>query len=727
MHQHLDELKDIDADEAQHTQSVFSMSTTLEGIRAVCEMVERKTDSGDSLLDSVDVNDILMFLNIIGLACEGPIGTFPDPMSWRVNKLYLGVYCSLSDVLRGGAGGSQLTVPRGFQGYESKENENNDNDNNTDRKEAIITNVIPFFDDPRVCRFLKKYAPRLLEYSAGQGMRRILGAVNSTFLYTIAAGLWQLIGQLDKDRTDITLKTFVNMTETFSVESGHYFDHLLPFLNDQPAALQQNLSYYIHNTGITNMLTPMYKLITNNAQYQKAMNDINNSMSVDSSSSSSSSSSSFSFSSVSSSSNTLYSSLSPQERVQKLIPRILRALYSYEIWQSVKRTYKNRDNADVLAQEKLDSLLGIDLEKHKTSLRPLFEAEPDADHPPAHHDQYHTNQKELKDYIRGFWYLDQVVLIPSLLAAASKKDFKALADLPKLSNELICQTLGINYDLNKFRFYNVVHALMFTSKSSRVDDKNYIMKIMDLQDEKKVEEFLQNYVRQKYANKYASEKAFKGKTEREQLKNQLVEKMVESKTKEDLLVLFKEGLTIGCTNWKIVNSCTNGFVEFRNKLLDTTIEVPLRLQKISILLLGKNPEDGTEVWNNGHSLFCMDLRPYEAIFQQSNKMELWNNIKSAHRVTNRHEYRGNLKDNKELTEKEILNLRNRHDHGNDRSSYWAMGYPTLESMIESVRSGELTEEDFAAYCDEHKYCCGVERIVKGIKGKRAKREKRIKK
>ena len=38
----------------------------------------------------------------------------------------------------------------------------------------VINNVIPYFDDERIHIFLKKYSPKLLEYNASIGIRKIL-------------------------------------------------------------------------------------------------------------------------------------------------------------------------------------------------------------------------------------------------------------------------------------------------------------------------------------------------------------------------------------------------------------------------------------------------------------------------------------------------------------------------------------------------------------------------
>lgn len=45
-----------------------------------------------------------------------------------------------------------------------------------------IINVIPTFDDERIHKFIRKYAPSLLEYICSIGMRRIISDVPNTYV-----------------------------------------------------------------------------------------------------------------------------------------------------------------------------------------------------------------------------------------------------------------------------------------------------------------------------------------------------------------------------------------------------------------------------------------------------------------------------------------------------------------------------------------------------------------
>ncbi|OUM61939.1 hypothetical protein PIROE2DRAFT_11904 [Piromyces sp. E2] len=167
MAEHLDEIKDID--DSTHYVSFYSTATTLEGIKSVCELA----DDQDILAEASAI-DIIKLLNIVGIGCDSYIGNYTDPMIYRIKEVYLGCYVSLSDVL----------IASEYNG-----GKNNLVDYNTRR---TIVNVIPVFEDQRIQQFLLKYAPKLLEYTASIGMRRVLVEVPYTYEFTIESGILKL-------------------------------------------------------------------------------------------------------------------------------------------------------------------------------------------------------------------------------------------------------------------------------------------------------------------------------------------------------------------------------------------------------------------------------------------------------------------------------------------------------------------------------------------------------
>jgi hypothetical protein len=612
MAEHIHELNDVD--DQEHLVSFFSQDTTLGGIRTVCQLADR------DILDDVDANDILRMINIVGLACTGPIGEYPDPMTWRVNELHLGCYVSLSDVLTAylQSNGQTLRTPA----------------TNKD-----ITNVIPIIDDKRVARFLRVYAPSLLEYTCSIGMRRLLADVPMTSGYTVCAGLWRSVEDLNENRSELHMNTFVNLVHTYEFLVGNYFQHILPCVKEQT---NERLSFYIGNNGTTNMISPLIKLYRENDEHKL-----------------------------------------------QYIPNILRALYTYEVWQAIRRQYKNRDDCDQIAENMLDKLIGLDLGRYKAPVQELFEPEPPMDEI-AFHDRAHIDQSYFDQLLRTMPYVNYLTLLPTYLSGAvHSTDLKML---PTMNEQTICEALKIDYDLMMFRFYNIVQALIYTTKASRVDSDNETMKIVDLVDEQAGESMVRDYIRKRFENQYATDLALKGRTERTQLVSRLIESILQSNDHNQMIKYLRDGLTYKNVHVAIVNSSSLGFMILKDKLLDLNENIPRRLDIIKVFLLGRDHENNDEpVWNNGNVLFTPNFDAFGTVLTELGHQTQWNEIKDEHSKRNLHVYRDGY---------------NRHKHGNLKPSYWAFGHATLQMYKEHV-----SPDVFKEYCDIHHNCCGVPAFI----------------
>lgn len=617
MAEHVDELKDID--DLEHLVSFYSQDTTLGGIRTVCQL------AADEILDDVSANDILRMANIVGVACSGPIGEFPDPMTWRVNELYAGCYVSLSDVLTAfmQSKGQPLQTPA---------------------TNKTITNVIPIIEDARIARFLQKYAPSLLEYTCSIGMRRLLADVAMTGGYTICAGVWKLIEDLNGNKSELHLKTFDQLVKTYEMVVGNYFQHIMPYLKEQ----DHPYSYYIANNGTTNMISPLIKLYRENdpVKFQQ-------------------------------------------------IPKILRALYTYEIWQGIRRQYKNRDDSDIIAQQMLDRLIGLDLDRYKTPVQGLFENEP-ALNEISFHDQVHLDEAYLDELLKTVYYVDYITLLPKYLSAVINDQTNSIKDISPIDSTSICTELHIGYDLKMFKFYNTVQALVYTSKASRVDSEKEMMKMIDLIDENAAKKTMAEYIRKRFENQYATDLSNKGRAERTELTTILVQSIIQSRDHGEMVKLMREGLTRGKAQAVIANSSSLGFVELKDKLLDYEEKIPRRLDIIKVLLLGRDYKQNDEpVWNNGNVLFTPNLGDFERLFVSYGFEEEWKKIKEEYLKRNLHVYRDGF---------------NRHGHGNPKPSYWAFGFMTLQ-----LYKNNVSPDVFKEYCEIHHDCCGVSQLLALIK------------
>ena len=462
-------------------------------------------------------------------------------------------------------------------------------------------------------------------------MRRIIANVPMTYAYTVCAGIWKLAENLNTNKTDININTFVKLVKTYDIATGKYFDHVMELIKDQDKAF----SYYIANNGVTNMIGPMIRLVNKDDT--------------------------------------------------KYMSRILRALYSYEVYQALKRQFKGKDNMPTLVTELLNKLVGIDYDTYKTQTAALFEEEN-----PKFYNNYHIDKDEHNAQVKLFWYADYLTLLPDLLNAAKQPDpVAAIRKIPQMDEKTICQALDIKYDVKIFKFFNIIQCLIHNSKDKRVDSDNNKMKIIDLDNYENAEMMVKEYVRKYYVDKYSSDIREKNKKEYEELIGVLVEQLAKTDSIETFNKLLSIGTSRNKISVKIANSSGLGYMDLKTNLLDLTTEVPHRVDKLRVLLLARDVENNN-VWNNGNVLYT-SLEDFENVFIQLKQEEMWKTIYTEYQQRNIHIYR---------------ELANRHGHSNSKPSYWAFGYRSIEEMMSNI-----TRDEWINYKELHKNCCGISRLI----------------
>ena len=633
MREHLSELQDLD--DSDHQVSFYSLETTLAGVKAVCGLAD------EGILDEVSVHDIMRLLNIVGVPVDALIGDYPDPMTYRTNAVFHGAYVSLADVLTAyltsangedGVGGS-LYAPGWGQ-------------------DRPIINVIPVYDDERIHLFLRKYAPRLLEFIASVGMRRVIAEVPHTYLYTLCAGVWQLVKDLNEQSppSELLSHLFVKLTRTFQSAAGPYFNHILPYL-ESPTHRDElpRRSFYLGKNGVTNLIIPLLNSMTRREGQFDHLD----------------------------------------------LPAILRALYSFEVWQVVRKRYRHQQDAAEVLRGFLHTLLGINLEgEHRTPVTALFEKD---DRTPALYDQHTVDEVALTDLLRQGWFINYLTLLPAYLQASlaptlseATSQIRAVA---KMSDTTIQHALGIDYDLRTFQLYSVVQALLYSTSQSRVNEDECQSKFIDVVDQQVAEQMVREYVRLEFERQFNKDLVAKHRTERQELCDELVQQIVASESVEDIKRLFRQGLSRGDCAVVFSNTSSQGFAQLYDALLLQTLRVPLRLVKLSFLLLGidlNNPADTAPVFNNGNVLMMAHLPTFRGVFQQEQEdgLAVWSSVEANFRSRRSHVY-GREKPNQ-------------HGHSNAKPSYWALGYPTLEEFVQGVSQSEWDE-----YREVHHDCCGV--------------------
>ena len=520
MAEHINELKDID--DSNHLQSFYSLSTTLEGIKTVCDL------SKDEIFEQIEINDIIKLLNIVGVGVYGNIGNYPDPFNYVIKNIYPGCYISLSDI---------ITVE-----------EINKNTIEVPGIKEPINNAIPIFDNEKIHKFLKDYAPKLLEYISSIGMRRILSEIPSTFEASIIIGNWKIICELTKNKSEIYVKTLIELIKSTQFQCGNHYLNVIKCVENYKS--DDGLSMYLYNYGFANMLSPIYEIAKKN--------NVNN------------------------------------ENIQAM----LRAIFQFEVYQNIRGLIRKSENPVKFVSESIESLLGIDYVKYGTKLPELFTINPS----PQFHDEYEINKEKLNEYKKKFgWTFNISQIYSYYLTSLSSDPIKSFSELPEYNYECIKKNFGINYDLDLFFCFNIIQSFLFKEKIDRVNDDEKKMKIKDLSNFDKANKDIKDYVKGLYAAQYDKENKNQIKKQLDIISNELVSLLLSSKTKEEFLDLMRNGITKGYLTHKIQDEATKGYIELKNGILDESKEIPLRYEKIEYLLLAKDEND-KEIWNKGNSL-----------------------------------------------------------------------------------------------------------------------------
>lgn len=617
MKKHLHELSDID--DTDHYVSFYSQETTLSGIKAVCEL-----DDEHGTLDDVSALEILQLLNIVGVPCRGPVGDFPDPKTYHLDEMMLGSFVSTSDILIVKDIGNVLRDP-----YLNKE----------------ILNVIPFFDDDRIQRFLMKYGKTLLEYTASLGMRNMILDIPHTYKYTIVGGLWNMARRLNDEKTSVNVDVFTKLVLTYKTAVDGIFDYVVPLIKDQSAEdKKKNLSYYISNNGTTNMISPMISVM------EESFNGTSNRA--------------------------------------RFMPDILRALFSFEFYQVIRKFHRSADDKKERRAQMLNTLLGIDCSKYGTPLPQLYAVDSGAD--TIHHDEYHLDQSAFKHITDRVYWVDKITLLPDLIMNSfrGKEGQKCILESSPITNKDVEKSLGLDVDLDTFKLFCMVQSFLNDNKASRVDNDNHKMTIEDCGNTKRMHMMISDYIRRQYRADYQSRLAKQKQIERELLADELVSNMVSCISMDEFRRLFKDGLVRNNVSARVYDTYQLGFVALRDRLFDNSIKIPLRHQKLWCFVMGRDKNTDEIIWNKGNVL-RMSMMTLEEKFNQVGLGDMWVELYPLYKAANIYMYRASDK-------------ANRHTHCNSKISYWAMGYKTVGDYFADIGPNEREE-----YLSIHTHCCGI--------------------
>ena len=613
----IDELKNIDS--SLHPVSFYSTCTTLESIREISKLKD------DPMFKELEVTDILKLFNIVGIACNGKIGEYPDPSVYLVKNIYPGCYISIADISTAeeySKGKQHLEVPG------TKEE---------------INNCIPIFPDANIYNFLNKNCPTILNILSGIGMRRVLGDIPQTFESLILSGLWKIIGILKEKKSEININCFLDLCNSMKYACGKKYNNVIEIIKEQLKDKNNKNGLYINNYGLFQMLPVLY-----NCAQDKTFN---------------------------------------KSELQK----IFRAMLRFEVYKIIRSKIRKAEKKDEIIKQSLNEALGIDFEKYGTKLPALFEKKVD----PEFCDEYHINKDIIKEYLKKIGWTELIpfsYILFSAIADPISNPLDNIKNVKEYKFQNVKEEFGIKYDFDIFIIFNVVQALIFREKIDRENETDKIMKILDSNNEGDVIRFLKDQTKHIYASEYNIQNQKQIKKQFEIISSELINKLISAKEISEFNELMKNGITKGYLNHKISNDSSKGYNELKIKLLDDKIDIPLRYEKLKGIITGKD-EKGEELWNNGNAIRT-HRKDYQKFFEK-NKPELWEEIC---KINLEHKYREKI---------------NRQGHSNNKKSYWAIGYDTLQDFYEMSK-----KEDIDKYKEIHNNCCGLgvpENRIKNIK------------
>jgi hypothetical protein len=273
---------------------------------------------------------------------------------------------------------------------------------------------------------------------------------------------------------------------------------------------------------------------------------------------------------------------------------------------------------------------------------------------------------------------------PYYLEASLQEDKKtAFANLAEFNEENIKKFLNINYDFNYFKLFAIIQAFLFRTNEERLDLNEKTMKIIDIENFEESDKMVKEYVSNFYKENYEERLKKQNKYEMDLLEDNLVDLLIKTKDMEEFSGLIKNGLSKGNKICKIENVSSSGFIKLKNKLINPLEEIPEILKKIAVIITGHYKQN--KVFNNGNCI--RDFGYFKDIVCKVDT-DYWNKLVAYSKSKFRYIYR---------------ELENRHGHSNEKPSYWALGFNTIEEMFKIVSPQKIEE-----YKKIHTNCCGLD-------------------
>lgn len=362
--------------------------------------------------------------------------------------------------------------------------------------------------------------------------------------------------------------------------------------------------------------------------------------------------------------------------------RILRALYTFETFQVMRRMCRQKDAKFYIQQ--LDRLLGVDFKAKGTPLPERF-SRPCA----VHIQTLELDREFFAELRRSLEHVKYATIIVPLFQAISHDDPLGQAKaIPQISDETMTHALGLDYPFEEFLLYNIIEGFLYQSKQSRVDKDTTKSLRPDLGVRTVGQQMCDEYILQRYSDDYDLRLKEMAGEERKQLCTELIQKLLETDCMKRFSSLLSKGVTHGEITFQIVNFNSQGVIELHRALLDPSQIVEKRAEKLYVFYTGEDDEE-MAVWNGGN-MYKTDTNPVRKLLTGMNKKTMWEKIQERYQTKGAHVYRGSE------------SQQNRHGHSNSKPSYFAFGHEMLAEYF-----GVVSKETWETYQEVHPTCCGV--------------------
>jgi len=369
---------------------------------------------------------------------------------------------------------------------------------------------------------------------------------------------------------------------------------------------------------------------------------------------------------------------------QPLPPALLRAMFQLDAYHQCRKQFKYHVEGDAVGRKKaLCEFLGLNLNKHFTPVKPLFEPEPETI---AHYDTYDKTNVEtwerLPAWIQSahhFMALQRVCecLADHSLASKTKKD--GIKTINENFLSALCtqkeHSVGSAFQVEHgslFLAASYVISLLSTSESARVDKAHRVALMDDPCTRADTRAFLRRVVRDLVVEDYEARLKDKARQEAIARMKKLHEDLI-SATAFDAYVDLLQA---------IPSRSSDAFNTIHDTCLDLSLEIPLRGEKLWVLLTGRNAK-GMPIWAQGNIMYG-DLTTYKPVFEKLGKESLYRGVLKLKEKFGVYRYRDSTP-------------HNRHGHGNDFPSWWALGFPSIHDM-----RAKVSESEWATYLSRRK-------------------------